>query len=87
MSKCIELLPCDWMVINLCYQAIEQVYLIKWPVSVYNIDISDHPDLDQPILYLQNAFTVKFALCISPASISGKYKCQETQYLAAYQYP
>ncbi len=35
MPKCIELLPCDWMISNLCYQAIERVYLIKWPVSVY----------------------------------------------------
>ncbi len=35
MHKCIELLPCDWLISNLCYQAIEQVYLIKWPVSVY----------------------------------------------------
>ncbi len=34
MPKCIELLPCDWLISNLCYQAIEQVYLIKWPVSV-----------------------------------------------------
>ncbi len=32
--KGIELLPCDWLISNLCYQAIEQVYLIKWPVSV-----------------------------------------------------
>ncbi len=30
-----ELLPCDWLISNLCYQPIEQVYLIKWPVSVY----------------------------------------------------
>ncbi len=29
MPKCIELLPCDWLIINLCYQTIEQVYLIK----------------------------------------------------------
>ncbi len=36
MAKCIELLPCDWLISNLCYQAIEQVYLIKWPVSVYS---------------------------------------------------
>ncbi len=35
MPKCIELLQCDWLISNLCYQAIEQVYLIKWPVSVY----------------------------------------------------
>ncbi len=36
MPKCIELLPCDWLISNLCYQAIEQVlYLIKRPVSVY----------------------------------------------------
>ncbi len=35
MPKCIELLPCDWLISNLCCQAIEQVYLIKWPVSVY----------------------------------------------------
>ncbi len=35
MPKCIELLPCDWLIGNLCYKAIEQVYLIKWPVSVY----------------------------------------------------
>ncbi len=34
MPKCIELLPSDWLISNLCYQAIEQVYLIKWPVSV-----------------------------------------------------
>ncbi len=34
MPKCIELLPCDWLISNLCYQAIEHVYLIKWPVSV-----------------------------------------------------
>ncbi len=33
MPKCIELLPCDWLISNLCYQAIEQVYLIKWMVS------------------------------------------------------
>ncbi len=26
--------PCDWLISNLCYQAIEQVHLIKWPVSV-----------------------------------------------------
>ncbi len=25
----------DWLISNLCYQAIEQVYLIKWSVSVY----------------------------------------------------
>ncbi len=25
-----ELLPCDWLISNLCYQVIEQVYLIKW---------------------------------------------------------
>ncbi len=35
MPKCIELLPHDWLISNLCYQAIDQVYLIKWPVSVY----------------------------------------------------
>ncbi len=34
MPKFIDLLPCDWLISNLCYQAIEQVYLIKWPVSV-----------------------------------------------------
>ncbi len=33
MPKCFEFLPCDWLISNLCYQAIEQVYLIKWPVS------------------------------------------------------
>ncbi len=34
MPKCIELLICDWMISNLYYQAIEQMHLIKWPVSV-----------------------------------------------------
>ncbi len=34
MPKCIELLSCDRLISNLCYYAIEQVYLIKWPVSV-----------------------------------------------------
>ncbi len=33
MPKCVELLPCDWLISNVCYQAIEQVYLIKWPVG------------------------------------------------------
>ncbi len=42
------------------------VFLAGWYDDLYNTDISDHPDLDQPILYLQNAFTGKFALCISP---------------------
>ncbi len=37
MPKCIELLPCDWLISNLCYHAIEQVYLIKWPVNVHQI--------------------------------------------------
>ncbi len=36
MHKCIELLPCDWLIINLYYQSIEPVYLIKWPVCVYS---------------------------------------------------
>ncbi len=27
MPKLIELLPCDWLISYLCYQAIEQVYL------------------------------------------------------------
>ncbi len=35
MPKCIELLPCDWLISSLCYQAIEQVYIIKWSMSVY----------------------------------------------------
>ncbi len=35
MPKCIELLTCDWVISILCYQAIEKVHLIKWPVSVY----------------------------------------------------
>ncbi len=33
-QKCIELLPSDWLISNLCYQAIEQMYLIKLPVCV-----------------------------------------------------
>ncbi len=40
IPKCIELLPCDWLISNLFYQAIEQMYLIKWPVSVY-IDVPE----------------------------------------------
>ncbi len=39
LTSDIELLPCDWLISNLCYQAIEQVYLIKWLVSVYCIII------------------------------------------------
>ncbi len=35
INKTISSLSCDWLISNLCYQAIEQVYLIKWPVSVY----------------------------------------------------
>ncbi len=40
MPKYIELLPCDWLISNLCYQAAEQVHLIKWPVSVYIISVN-----------------------------------------------
>ncbi len=32
MPKCTELLPCDWLISNFFYQAVENVYLIKWPV-------------------------------------------------------
>ncbi len=39
MPKCIELLPCDWLISNLCCQAIEQLYLIKWPVSDTGVHI------------------------------------------------
>ncbi len=34
MPNCIEMLPCDWLISNLRYQAIKQMFLIKWPVSV-----------------------------------------------------
>ncbi len=41
LTKFTELLPCDWLISNVCYQAIEQLYLIKWPGSlmfnVFNI--------------------------------------------------
>jgi len=58
--------------------------------NIYNTDISDHPNLDLPILYLYKAFTGKFALCLGLyiAFISpGKHKCQATRFLAACQYP
>ncbi len=42
MPKCIELLPCDWLISNLRYQAIEQVYLIKWLLSVYISGVTVH---------------------------------------------
>ncbi len=42
MPKCFELLPCDWLISNLCYQAIEQVYLIKWLLSVYISGVTVH---------------------------------------------
>ncbi len=42
MPKCIELLPCDWLISNLCYQAIEQVYLIKWPVYISGMYINKY---------------------------------------------
>jgi len=31
---------------------------------IYNTDTSNHPDLDLPILYLNKAFTGKFASCL-----------------------
>ncbi len=31
--------PCDWLISNLCYQAIEQVYLINVQVSVNNFQV------------------------------------------------
>ncbi len=36
-SPHLQLLTCDWLISNLCYQAIEQLFLIKWPVSVLYI--------------------------------------------------
>ncbi len=70
MPKCIELLPCDWLISNLCYQAIEQVYLIKWPVSVYVKCIWRNTDWISESLILifksqqnTNWFQVSWKLC------------------------
>ncbi len=41
-----QLLSCDWLISNLFYQAIEQVYLLKWPVSVY-INCTNSGDQNQ----------------------------------------
>ncbi len=54
------MLPCDWLISNLCYQAIEQVYQItecvyiyiysalnmfNWKYSIYMITLHTHLDL------------------------------------------
>ncbi len=51
MPKCIELLPCDWLISSLCYQAIEQVFRIKWLVSVYDC-IDSLSFLEQYYIYV-----------------------------------
>ncbi len=46
MPKCIELLSCDWLICNLCYQAIEQVYLIKWLVCAGGLNRGEFVKLE-----------------------------------------
>jgi len=43
---------------------------------IYNADISDHPDLDLPILYLYKVFTGKFALCLGLLLLFPRYRNQ-----------
>ncbi len=63
MPKCIELLPCDWLISNLYYQAIEQVYLIKWPVSVFIFTF----------MHLADAFIQSDLLCIQAINFLSLY--------------
>ncbi len=59
MPKCIELPPCDWLISNLCYHAIERVYLVKWPVSVYvGYGQTFHFPYNVNILILQSLWSV-----------------------------
>ncbi len=74
MPKCIELLPCDWLISNLCYQAIEQVYLIKWPVSVYIVNIGKRVkalSLNSPVLLS----TEMVKNCSVPMSVGSYFDC------------
>ncbi len=75
MPKCIELLPCDWLISNVCYQAIEQVYLIKWSVSVcvyiyvyiyiYNISVP----LTSEMMATPLIYTVKLLITFPPVYV------------------
>ncbi len=68
MTKCIELLPCDWLISNLCYQAIEQVHLIKWPVSVYTIHIKK---IRMCPVTSQNVYAVSFSFLVNIYIMKG----------------
>ncbi len=70
MPKYIELLPCDWLISYLCYQAIEQVYLIKWPVSVVSCHrVSFKPETFDRFVFLAKNLEKNMypSLIISPS--------------------
>ncbi len=43
MPKCTELLPCDWLISNLYYQAIEQVYIYIYIMHLADAFIQSEP--------------------------------------------
>ncbi len=76
MPKCIVLLPCDWLISNLCYQAIEQVYIIKWPVSVqYVFSACDQSTQSQLLRQLTARLWGIFSLCM--LALGGFLKLSE----------
>ncbi len=83
MPKCIELLTCDWLISNFCYQAIEQVYLIKWPVSVYlSCDLPASLPFTNPLLLPQGTKKVSIGFTISLQTVGHT----ETFCLLFYEY-
>ncbi len=83
MTKCIELLPCDWLIRNLCYQAFEQVYLIKWLVSVYiYIYVGLYCDISLYLVFLFEEIKKWFSVKIYTLYISS----QKTRILALLIY-
>lgn len=54
MPKCTKLSPSDWLIRYLHYGAVEQVYLIKWPVNVSVIALWIWMSKYNVALYLKN---------------------------------
>lgn len=54
MPKCTKLSPSDWLIRYLHYGAVEQVYLIKWPVNVSGIALWIWMSKYNVALYLKN---------------------------------
>ncbi len=71
MPKCTELLPCDWLIRYLHEQAVEQVFLIKWLVSVYTQVIASNMGCSR---FVSNTFPDHLSKATNHNDCSSKWR-------------